>query len=81
MGVSPDNGYAPCPATLRQSLSLKCSLRSYVDGVLDLVELRSLANAMVGEPGGGGVGLSLEQRKRLSIAVELVASPAILFLE
>lgn len=54
---------------------------SYVDGVLDLVELRPLAHAMVGEPGGGGVGLSLEQRKRLSIAVELVASPAVLFLE
>ena len=47
--------------------------------VMDLVELRSLANAVVGRPGSSG--LSVEQRKRLTIAVELVANPSIVFMD
>lgn len=51
----------------------------YTDQVLETLELTSLANCPVGRDGEGG--LSFEQRKRLSIAVELAASPSIIFLD
>ena len=44
-----------------------------------LVELDSLRHALVGLPGSSG--LSTEQRKRLTIAVELVANPSIIFMD
>ncbi len=40
--------------------------------VMDLVELDALPHRMVGD-------LTTEQRKRLTIAVELVANPSVLF--
>ena len=52
---------------------------SFVDGVIKAVELTSLADALVGNDDGSG--LSFEQKKRLSIAVELAASPSIIFLD
>ncbi|KAL3141609.1 hypothetical protein ABBQ32_004850 [Trebouxia sp. C0010 RCD-2024] len=52
---------------------------AFVEQVMDLVELRSLAQAVVGRPGVDG--LSVEQRKRLTIAVELVANPSIVFMD
>ncbi|VAI74645.1 unnamed protein product [Triticum turgidum subsp. durum] len=51
----------------------------FIDEVMDLVELTGLKNAMVGI--AGATGLSAEQRKRLTIAVELVASPSIIFMD
>ena len=46
---------------------------------MDLVELTPIADSLVGSAGISG--LSNEQRKRLSIAVELVANPSIVFLD
>ena len=43
-----------------------------VPQVMDLVELQPLTHALVGLPGISG--LSVEQRKRLTIAVELVCT-------
>ncbi|CAL5000759.1 unnamed protein product [Urochloa decumbens] len=51
----------------------------FINEVMSLVELTDLKNAMVGIP--GATGLSAEQRKRLTIAVELVASPSIIFMD
>lgn len=46
--------------------------------VLELMELTPLRSALVGIPGVSG--LSVEQRKRLTIGVELVANPSIVFM-
>lgn len=53
--------------------------QEFVQEVMDLVELASLKGALVGLP--GSTGLSTEQRKRLTIAVELVANPSIIFMD
>uniref|UniRef100_A0A0E0B1J5 ABC transporter domain-containing protein n=2 Tax=Oryza TaxID=4527 RepID=A0A0E0B1J5_9ORYZ len=50
-----------------------------IEEVMELVELYPLKDALVGLPGVSG--LSIEQRKRLTIAVELVANPSIIFLD
>ncbi|KAE8728222.1 Pleiotropic drug resistance protein 3 [Hibiscus syriacus] len=53
--------------------------KMFIDEVMDLVELNPLRHAQVGLPGVNG--LSTEQRKRLTIAVELVANPSIIFMD
>ncbi|PKU72320.1 Pleiotropic drug resistance protein 1 [Dendrobium catenatum] len=51
----------------------------FIEEIMELVELTPLRGALVGLPGVNG--LSTEQRKRLTIAVELVANPAIIFMD
>ncbi|XP_062165227.1 pleiotropic drug resistance protein 1-like [Alnus glutinosa] len=53
--------------------------KMFIKEVMDLVELTSLSEALVGLPSING--LSTEQRKRLTIAVELVANPSIIFMD
>ncbi|EAZ13392.1 hypothetical protein OsJ_03311 [Oryza sativa Japonica Group] len=76
--------------TVRESLLFSAFLRLpkevndqekkiFVDEVMELVELTGLKDAIVGLPGVNG--LSTEQRKRLTIAVELVANPSIIFMD
>lgn len=76
--------------TAREAIEFSAGLRlprdtppamvaAWVDSVLDMLELTSLQNTLVGDQNSGG--MSFEQKKRLSIAVELVANPAILFLD
>ncbi|KAJ6414598.1 hypothetical protein OIU84_003573 [Salix udensis] len=53
--------------------------KMFIEEVMELVELNPLRQALVGLPGVSG--LSTEQRKRLTIAVELVANPSIIFMD
>ncbi|XP_050243453.1 ABC transporter G family member 34-like [Quercus robur] len=67
-------------AWLRLSSDVKTQTRKmFVDEVMELVELKPIRDALVGLPGVDG--LSTEQRKRLTIAVELVANPSIIFMD
>lgn len=54
-------------------------MQAFVEEVMELVELTPLRQALVGLP--GVTGLSTEQRKRLTIAVELVSNPSIIFMD
>ncbi|XP_026404553.1 ABC transporter G family member 32-like [Papaver somniferum] len=81
--------HSPC-LTVQESLIYSAWLRlpshvdhktqkTFVEEVMSLVELTPLSGALVGLPGIDG--LSTEQRKRLTIAVELVANPSIVFMD
>ncbi|XP_057968705.1 ABC transporter G family member 32 [Malania oleifera] len=81
--------HSPC-LTVLESLLFSAWLRlpldvnletqkAFVEEVMELVELTSLSGALVGLPAVDG--LSTEQRKRLTIAVELVANPSIVFMD
>jgi len=73
-------------STVREALRFSAILRQpkkvskeekykYVEEVLKLLEMDGYADAVVGVP---GEGLNVEQRKRLTIGVELVAKPELL---
>ncbi|RDW59497.1 ABC transporter-2 [Coleophoma cylindrospora] len=73
-------------ATVREALEFSALLRQsrdtpreeklkYVDTIVDLLEMHDIENCLIGSP---GAGLSVEQRKRLTIGVELVSRPRIL---
>ncbi|GAB4833444.1 ABC transporter G member 34 [Ancistrocladus abbreviatus] len=67
-------------AWLRLSSEVDTKTRKmFVEEIMELVELNALRDALVGLPGVDG--LSTEQRKRLTIAVELVANPSIIFMD
>lgn len=80
-------------ATVREALVFSAMMRrlasvpdaeklAHVDRVVDLLALGPIADALVGAPGEGGGGLGVEERKRLTIGVELAAAPsALLFLD
>lgn len=62
---------------MRQDASIPDAEKlAYVDTVLDLLDLTSIQDAIIGTT---SAGLNLEQRKRVTIAVEVVSRPAILF--
>ncbi|KKK25725.1 ABC drug exporter AtrF [Aspergillus rambellii] len=76
-------------ATVREALIFSAFLRqpesvpeeeklAYVDQIIDLLELRDIRDALIGV---SGAGLSIEQRKRVTLGVELVAKPTLLFLD
>ncbi|KAK7918078.1 hypothetical protein PG985_009952 [Apiospora marii] len=73
-------------ATVREALEFSALLRqppsvsrvdklAYVDEVIEILGMREFAGAVVGIP---GEGLNVEQRKRLTIGVELAARPELL---
>ncbi|RPB21384.1 ABC transporter CDR4 [Terfezia boudieri ATCC MYA-4762] len=73
-------------STVREALRFSALLRQprhvsfqekmdYVEDIIDMLEMREYADAVVGVP---GEGLNVEQRKRLTIGVELTAKPELL---
>ncbi|KXG50083.1 CDR ABC transporter [Penicillium griseofulvum] len=63
-------------ADLRQSFDTPQSEKyAYVEEILTLLELENLADAIIGTP---ETGLSVEERKRVTIGVELAAKPELL---
>jgi ABC-type multidrug transport system ATPase subunit len=62
---------------LDESIPLAERLK-FVDNILATLELDTIAGFLVGNDTGG---LSFEQKKRLSIAVELASNPSIIFLD
>jgi ATP-binding cassette, subfamily G (WHITE), member 2, PDR len=73
-------------STVREALTFSALLRqpphytkaeklAYVDTVISLLDMEEYSDAIVGVP---GEGLNVEQRKRLTIGVELAARPQLL---
>ena len=57
----------------------EAELNAKVDHVLEVLGISHLQHRMIGSPGFGGV--SMEVRKKCTIAVELIMEPALLFLD
>lgn len=78
-------------ATVREALQFSAYLRqpadvskeekdAYVEYILKLTEMEKIGDALIGDL-EEGVGISVEERKRLTIAIELVGKPKLLFLD
>ena len=72
-------------ATIREAIEFSAILRqgrhipkseklAYVEEIIDLLELREISDVLI-------LSLGVEQRKRVTIAVELAAKPSLLFLD
>ncbi|ORZ24007.1 ABC-2 type transporter-domain-containing protein [Absidia repens] len=77
--------------TVREALRFSAYLRqapevprheknNYVENILQLLEMEDIADAQIGEV-ETGFGISVEERKRLTIGMELVGKPQLLFLD
>ncbi|XP_028553207.1 ABC transporter G family member 35 isoform X1 [Dendrobium catenatum] len=67
-------------AWLRLPVEVDSSTRKmFIEEVMELLELAPLRGALIGLPGVNG--LTREQRKRLTISVELVSNPTIIFMD
>ncbi|KAG0194498.1 hypothetical protein DFQ28_010582 [Apophysomyces sp. BC1034] len=77
--------------TVREALRFSAYLRQpaevskedkdcYVEKILQLLEMDDIADAQIGEV-DKGFGISVEERKRLTIGMELVGKPQLLFLD
>ena len=73
-------------ATVREALQFSALLRqpretpksekyAYVEEIIKLLEMEHIAEALIGEP---GAGLTIEQRKRVTLGVELASKPSLL---
>ncbi|KAI9312444.1 ABC-2 type transporter-domain-containing protein [Dichotomocladium elegans] len=78
-------------ATVREALKFSAYLRqpaevpkaekdAYVEQIIGLLEMENIADALIGTA-SSNKGISVEERKRLTIGVELVAKPKLLFLD
>lgn len=76
-------------STVREALRFSALLRlpnsisreekyNYVEKVIEMLNMECFSEAIVGQP---GEGLNIEQRKLLTIGIELAAKPKILFLD
>ncbi|KAI9478569.1 MAG: ABC-2 type transporter-domain-containing protein [Benjaminiella poitrasii] len=77
--------------TVREALRFSAYLRQpadvpkeekdkYVETILQLLEMEDIGDAQIGQV-ETGFGISVEERKRLTIGVELVGKPKLLFLD
>lgn len=73
-------------ATVREALQFSALMKqpqttpreqklAYVEDILQTMEMDNYADAIIGVP---GEGLNIEQRRRLTIAVEMAAKPDLL---
>ncbi|KAG0337192.1 hypothetical protein BG004_007746, partial [Podila humilis] len=78
-------------STVREALQFSARLRqpanvseaekdAYVEEIIHILEMENIADALIGTT-ESGLGISVEERKRLTIGVELVAKPKLLFLD
>ncbi|GAA5814667.1 hypothetical protein MFLAVUS_008166 [Mucor flavus] len=77
--------------TVREALRFSAQLRqpsevpleeknAYVEQIIQLLEMEDIGDAQIGEV-ESGYGISVEERKRLTIGMELVGKPQLLFLD